>query len=103
MPCPSLPCFYTPAETVTWNFAVKNFDGQRITETNLHYDLAFDVVATQGKAAIASLVVTVKDSADTDYEIFVDNRLVLDFIRDRFPSAAWESEPGKATSRALIS
>lgn len=50
-----------PTETVVWQFGVRNYDGNVITETNLDYDLTFDVHATDGKTAIAPLVVTVKD------------------------------------------
>lgn len=50
-----------PTETVTWQFGVKNYDGSFVTETDLYYELAFDVHATPGKAAIDPLIVTVKD------------------------------------------
>ncbi len=50
-----------PDETVVWQFAVKNFDGNTLTETDLYYQLAFDVHATEDKQAIAPLTVTVKD------------------------------------------
>lgn len=52
-----------PAETVRWQFGVKNFDGQVITETDLYYKLAFHVSASAGKTAIEPLTVTVKDSS----------------------------------------
>ncbi len=50
-----------PTETVTWRFGVKNYDGNVITETDMEYDLTFDVHATSGKSAIDPLIVTVKD------------------------------------------
>ena len=51
-----------PNETVEWKFAVKDYDGTRITETNLYYKLDFNVFATPDKHAIDPLVVTVKDT-----------------------------------------
>ena len=50
-----------PAETVEWQFNVKNYSSQYITETDLYYKLTFDVHASEGKSAIAPLTVTVKD------------------------------------------
>ncbi len=50
-----------PTEKVTWQFAVKNYDGSIVTETDLHYDLTFEVKAAPGKTAIAPLTVTIKD------------------------------------------
>lgn len=52
-----------PTETVRWQFGVKNFNNQVVTETDLYYKLAFHVSASAGKTAIAPLVVTVKDSS----------------------------------------
>lgn len=54
----------SPTETVIWEFGVKNFDGTIIAETDLYYRLSFDVKATDGKQAIAPLVVTVKDGSN---------------------------------------
>ena len=51
-----------PTETVVWGFAVKNFEGAIITETDLYYRLSFDVSAFPGKQAIDPLIVTIKDS-----------------------------------------
>ncbi len=50
-----------PSETVTWQFKVKNFENQVITETDLYYKLTFNVLASPGKSAIEPLNVTVKD------------------------------------------
>lgn len=52
-----------PAEKVTWQFGVKNYNGSTVTETDLHYDLTFEVGAAPGKTAIAPLTVTVKDKS----------------------------------------
>jgi hypothetical protein len=50
-----------PSETVDWQFKVKNYRNQIITETDLYYKLTFQVAASAGKTAIQPLVVTVKD------------------------------------------
>ena len=54
-----------PTETVVWQFGVRNYNENLITETNLDYDLTFDVHATPGKSAINPLVVTIKDANGT--------------------------------------
>jgi hypothetical protein len=50
-----------PTETVSWQFSVKNYDGQTVAETAM--DLLFDINVTNspGKLAIDPLVVTVYD------------------------------------------
>lgn len=50
-----------PTGTVTWQFAVRNYDGNLVTETDLYYNLTFDVSATPGKNAIAPLIISIKD------------------------------------------
>lgn len=50
-----------PAETVDWQFRVKNYDGALITETDLYYKLTVHVQAASGKQAIEPLVVSVLD------------------------------------------
>lgn len=50
-----------PSESVNWQFAVRNYSGNIITETDLYYKLTFDVHASTGKLAIEPLTVTVKD------------------------------------------
>lgn len=52
-----------PTETVKWQFRVKNYENQVVTETNLYYKLTFNVAASAGKNAIQPLTVTVKDLA----------------------------------------
>lgn len=52
-----------PSETVKWQFKVKNYSNQVITETDLYYKLTFNVAAAAGKNAIEPLVVTVKDAS----------------------------------------
>ena len=59
-----------PTETIVWEFAVRNYDGAFITETDLYYHLIFDVTAFPGKQAIDPLIVTVKD----------ENGVVLDTV-----------------------
>lgn len=51
-----------PTETVTWNFAVKNYNDEAVTSTDLYYDLTFRVFATPGKSEIPPLIVNIKDS-----------------------------------------
>ncbi len=50
-----------PGETVSWEFAVKNYQDTKITETDLYYKLTFDVHATTDKSVIDPLVITLKD------------------------------------------
>ena len=50
-----------PGETVDWTFSVKNYDGNRISETAMDLDFAISLAAVTGKTAIAPLVVTVKE------------------------------------------
>ena len=54
-----------PTERVVWNFGVKNYDGEIISETDMEYELTFDVTASPGKQAIAPLVITIKDESGT--------------------------------------
>ncbi len=54
-----------PTETITWQFAVKNFEGSLVTETDLYYDLTFDVMPTPGKSAIEPLIIRIKDMGGT--------------------------------------
>ena len=51
-----------PSEKIEWPFKVKNYDGAAITETDLYYRLTVTVSATEGKEAIAPLVVALRDS-----------------------------------------
>ena len=51
-----------PAETVDWQFSVKNYDGAVISETAMDLNFAVDVIAENGKSVIAPLEVTVKNS-----------------------------------------
>lgn len=50
-----------PTETVNWQFAVRNYDDFKITETDLYYKLTLDIGPVEGKSAIEPLVVTIKD------------------------------------------
>jgi hypothetical protein len=54
----------SPAETVTWQFGVQNYNGAIVSETAMDLTFAIDVTAATGKAAIAPLVVTVKDASN---------------------------------------
>lgn len=51
-----------PAETVQWQFKVKNYQNHIVSETDMYYKLTFNVDALSGKSAIEPLTVTVKDS-----------------------------------------
>jgi len=51
-----------PAETVDYQFSVKNYNGSIISETAMDLDFDIAVVAADGKNVIAPLVVTVKNS-----------------------------------------
>jgi len=50
-----------PGETVKWQFAVKNYRENKVTETDLYYQLTFDIHASAGRSAIDPLVFTVID------------------------------------------
>lgn len=50
-----------PAERNEWQFKVKNYQGNVVSETNMYYKLTFHVTAAPGKQAIAPLVVSVKN------------------------------------------
>jgi len=54
-----------PDETIIWQFAVKNFEGNLITETDLYYNIAFDVNATPEKSALDPLIIKLKDNTGT--------------------------------------
>ncbi|AET67701.1 putative cellulose binding protein [Desulfosporosinus orientis DSM 765] len=51
----------SPNETVDWQFKVKNYKDQIVSETDMYYKLTFNVQALTGKKAIDPLTVTVKD------------------------------------------
>ncbi|SDG96218.1 hypothetical protein [Desulfosporosinus hippei] len=51
-----------PAETVDWQFSVKNYDGAIISETAMDVNYTVDVVAEDGKSVIAPLEVSIKDA-----------------------------------------
>lgn len=51
-----------PAETVDWQFSVKNYDGDIISETGMDLNFDVDVRAEDGKSVIAPLQVTVKNA-----------------------------------------
>ena len=51
-----------PAETVNWQFSVKNYNGDIISETGMDLNFSVDVKAEDGKSVIAPLQVTVKNA-----------------------------------------
>lgn len=51
-----------PAETVDWQFSVKNYDGAVISESAMDVNYTVDVVAEDGKSVIAPLEVNIKDA-----------------------------------------
>ena len=54
-----------PTETVTWQFSVKNFNDQTVTETAMDLLFNIDVTNTPSKSAVDPLVVTVYDENGT--------------------------------------
>ncbi|EHQ89291.1 hypothetical protein [Desulfosporosinus youngiae] len=50
-----------PAETMDWQFSVKNYDGTVISETEMDLNFVVDVIAENGKSVIAPLEVSVKN------------------------------------------
>ncbi|AFL99158.1 hypothetical protein Desde_0711 [Desulfitobacterium dehalogenans ATCC 51507] len=52
-----------PSETMSWQFSVKNFEDTVVSETAMDLDIDVDVLAPNGKKAIAPLVFTVENSA----------------------------------------
>ncbi|MDP4109005.1 MAG: hypothetical protein Q8878_03140 [Bacillota bacterium] len=76
-----------PAETQNWQFAVKNFDGAKITETKMKLDVTINLAAISGKNEIAPLTVTVKNSnGDTVAALDSTHKTVT--FQDEFPIAA---------------
>ncbi|MDQ7095404.1 cellulose binding domain-containing protein [Desulfosporosinus sp. PR] len=51
-----------PSETTQWQFKVKNYENNTVSETDMYYKLTFNVQALAGKKAIDPLQVTVKDA-----------------------------------------
>ncbi len=51
-----------PGETVDWEFSVKNYDGNIVSETGMDLDFKVAIAGTEEDNAIAPLVVTVKDN-----------------------------------------
>ncbi|EGW36279.1 cellulose binding domain-containing protein [Desulfosporosinus sp. OT] len=51
-----------PSETTQWQFKVKNYENNIVSETDMYYKLTFHVQALTGKQAIEPLKVTLKDS-----------------------------------------
>lgn len=51
-----------PSETTQWQFKVKNYDNNIVSETDMYYKLTFHVQAATDKKAIEPLKVTVKDT-----------------------------------------
>lgn len=51
-----------PTEEKAWSFAVKNYNGALVSETDMDLLFTVDVKNTTGKTAIAPLVITVTDS-----------------------------------------
>ncbi len=51
-----------PKDLVVWQFSVRNYDDLLITETDLYYNLAFEVTASTDKQAIEPLIITIKDA-----------------------------------------
>ncbi|MGC7871334.1 hypothetical protein ACPUYX_07345 [Desulfosporosinus sp. SYSU MS00001] len=67
-----------PSETTSWQFSVKNYDGDVISETAMGLNFAVDVEAEAGKSVIAPLVVTVKNSnGDTVGTVNSSGRIVF--------------------------
>lgn len=58
-----------PDEKVEWVFAVKNFDGSKISETAMDLDFTINLAATDGKTAIAPLQVWVSGKELTDLAV----------------------------------
>lgn len=52
-----------PGETVTWQFSVKNYDGQTVSETAMALDMNVNVQATTGKSLVQPLTYTVTDQS----------------------------------------
>ncbi|NMB41931.1 MAG: hypothetical protein GX996_08350 [Firmicutes bacterium] len=50
-----------PGETVDWDFSVKNYDGEIVSETGMDLEFTVDITDTDENNAIAPLVVTIKD------------------------------------------
>jgi len=53
-----------PTETVAFIFDLRNYDGEIVSETAMHYDLTIDISAASGKTAIGPLNVIIKNEDD---------------------------------------
>jgi len=51
-----------PTETQTWQFSVKNYEGNIVSETAMALDIEVAVTAAEGRKAIEPLVFSVMDS-----------------------------------------
>lgn len=54
-----------PAETKTWTFSVKNYNGSVVSETAMKLDVSVDISAAAGKSAIDPLIATVTNENGT--------------------------------------
>lgn len=52
-----------PSETLSWQFSVKNFEGDIVSETAMDLEIELDVLAANAKNVIDPLVFTVENSA----------------------------------------
>ena len=50
-----------PSETLSWQFSVKNYEGDLVSETAMDLDIELDVLAANGKKVIEPLVITVEN------------------------------------------
>ncbi|HHW46903.1 MAG TPA: sugar-binding protein [Clostridiales bacterium] len=50
-----------PTDLVEWQFGVKNFNEQFVTETDMYYKITINAAATPGKNPIDPLEITIKD------------------------------------------
>lgn len=75
-----------PGESQDWQFSVKNYDGNVVSETAMGLSFEIDVTPTDGKDAIAPLQVTVKNEAgDTVGTLGPDGKILFN---DKFPLQA---------------
>jgi hypothetical protein len=68
-----------PGETVEWEFSVKNYDGQTISETAMGLDFAIELTAPEGKDLIEPLEVTVIDEDEEQLQTTTTSEGVITF------------------------
>lgn len=71
-----------PGEDKSWQFSIKNFNDNAVSETAMDLDITIDVTAAEGKSAIAPLLVSVLD--EDGYEVATQTNVGTISFDDEF-------------------